>query len=61
MQGENRPFYQDEEYEINLMDLFWYILCQWRVILIAMIILGILLEGWFGVKKFRNYNDKKQV
>ena len=61
MQGENRPFYQDEEYEINLMDLFWYILCQWRVILIAMIILGILLGGWFGFKEFRNYNDKEQV
>ena len=61
MQGENRPFYQEEEYEISLMDLFWYILRQWRVILIAMIVLGVLLGGWFGFKEYLNYSNKEQV
>ena len=61
MQGENRPFYQDEEYEISFMDLFWYILRQWRIIFVSMIILGIILGGYGGLKEFRKYNDKELI
>ena len=61
MQEENRDFYQEEEYEISLMDLVWYILRQWRTILLTMVILGILLGGYGGLKEFQKYNDREQV
>ena len=53
--------YFQEEYKINLMDLFWYIFRQWRAILVAMIVLGIMLGGYGGLKEFINYQDKELV
>lgn len=60
MQGE-RIYYQEDEYEFNLWDFIWYTLCQWRIILLVMIVLGIIFGGVGGINEFRRYSDKDLV
>ena len=55
---DNNKLYCQEGYENSILDVFWYIIYHWRILLISMLIMGMLLGGYGGYKEYSKYADK---
>ena len=53
--------YQDSYIEVNFKDLFWSVLCHWRLLLATLLIGGVLLGAYKGYKELKVIRDADEV
>ena len=58
MNSDNAPAVR-EETNVSLRDLFWYVLKQWKILLIIIAALALLLGGFQGIKTFGQYRKQE--
>ena len=55
---DNADKYQENVIEVNIGDMFWSIIRRWRSTICLMLIFGVFLCGYNGLKEYKNYKDK---
>ena len=52
---------QDSYIGVNLKDLFWSVLCHWRLLLAALLVGGVVLGAYKGYKDLRVIHDAGEI
>ena len=53
--------YQEDNAEMNIVDLFWSVLCHWRSLLVSILVLGIVMGGIGAAREYRDLTNEDVV